>query len=185
MVRSALFVRTWPAHAGDARVTSVASSSVALWILAAVFGTIAVPFVLIARRVFALDRVIATWPRAPGEVTSSHVDVSTRTRRDEEGYDHRYQAYEPIVRYTYTVAGRTYPGTNIGRVAYTTDKSSAQAILDRYPPGRRVEVIHDPSDPATAYLETKRSTGAVILFVFGCFFFALSALMILLALLVG
>lgn len=156
----------------------------ALWILAAVFGTIGVPFVLIARRVFARDRVILGWPRAPGEVTSTRMESSSRTRREHDGRDISYTAYEPFVRYTYTVAGQTFDGHRIGRVAYSTDQGAAQAILDRYPVGRRVEVLYDPRDPTTAYLESKRSTGAVILFVMGCFFFFLSALMLLLAVLV-
>jgi hypothetical protein len=157
----------------------------ALWILAAVFGTIGVPFVLIARSVFARDRVISGWPRAPGEITGTRVEQSTRTRREDDGRDITYTVYEPFVRYTYEVAGRKLEGHNIERVAYTTDKGGAQAVLDRYPPGRRVEVLYDPQDPSTAYLESKRSTGAVILFVMGCFFFFLSALMIVLALTVG
>lgn len=154
----------------------------ALWIIAGAFSVAAAPFIAIAQRIFARDRVIARWPRAPGVITAATVEARSARRRDEDGYDHEYTAYQPIVRYTYTVDGREFVGDRIGRVAFTTDLSSARECCNRYPPQRHVEVLYDPNDPATAYLEIKRSIGAVILFVWGCVFLLVAAILALLAL---
>ena len=151
-------------------------------IVAAAIATVGMPFVLLARRTFALDRVIAQWPRAPGVITVSTVESGTSRQRDEAGYDIVRTVYRPIVHYTYAVAGQQLESHHIGRVDYWTGRVDAQEILDRYPVHKQVEVLYDPADPRTAYLETKRSTGAVILLVMGCFFFALAALFVLLAL---
>jgi hypothetical protein len=154
-----------------------------LWIIAACLVVVGTPFVLAARRTFERDRIIATWPRAPGVIT--HASVTTSTGRRYEA-DHRvveYTAYEPILRYTYSVAGQELHGKEIlPSGAFTTGRSEAEQYMARYPVEKQVEVLYDPNRPTTAYLEVKRSTGAVILLVMGSAFYLAAAILVLLAL---
>lgn len=118
----------------------------------------------LAMRAFAKDRAIARWPRAPGKVTMSRVDSRVASSRDADGYDRRYTLYDPIVQFTYSVDGRELQGNRLARVAIS---SSGVPDISRYPAGQEVLVFYDPNDPRTAYLEVRRSTGAVILSVLG------------------
>jgi len=127
----------------------------------------------LAMRTFAKDRAIARWPRAPGRVTVSRVDSHTSTSRDQDGYDRRYTLHDPVVHFTYTVGGQELHGDRLARVVVS---SSEVPDLSRYAVGQEVQVFYDPSDPRTAYLEVRRSTGAVILTVFGGIFVAVGLL---------
>jgi hypothetical protein len=52
----------------------------------------------------------------------------------------------------------------------TSDAAAVKQIIDRYPDGSAVQVFYDPKDPTIAYLETRRSGGAVFLLLFGGLF---------------
>jgi hypothetical protein len=58
------------------------------------------------------------------------------------------------VRYEYVVGGRTY---TCDRVSFgdhsSSDAARAQAIVKRYPKGRKVTAYYDPEDPSLAVLE--------------------------------
>lgn len=43
------------------------------WTLGAAFAAVGLPMVWLALRVFARDRAMRDWPRAPGVITSSRV----------------------------------------------------------------------------------------------------------------
>lgn len=152
-----------------------------LLLIAMALAALGTPFVLLARRTFARDRAIAAWPRAPGVITHARVETSTRRRREDDR-DIEYTAYEPVLTYTYTVAGRELDGDRIlPSGAFTTGKSEAQAYMDRYPVAKPVQVLYDPNEPTTAYLEVQRSTGAVILMAMGSVFFTAAAILVVLA----
>ena len=155
-----------------------------MWALGCVFALVGVPFVWIASRVFARDRTIAGWPRAPGVVAGSHVNATREKRRDKSGHCYDYTAYRPMVRYTYTVEGKVLEGESIARSldGFTMGQRAAQALIDKYPANREVSVLYDPSDPKAAHLEVRRSTGGVALFAFGCLWLALGTLLLVLSL---
>lgn len=153
----------------------------AMWILAAVFATVGLPMVWLAQRVFSRDRAAGAWPRAPGVITSSSLEAIKTKVRDRNGLYYDSTFYRPVVRYTYTVGGRTLEGTRAYRQDdEKTSEDAAQRSIDAYPAQKHVEVLYDPSDPSVAYLEVRRSTGAVILLAFGCLWLALSALFVVL-----
>lgn len=156
--------------------------SMALWVLGAAFAAVGLPMVWLALRVFAQDRAIRGWPRAPGVITSSSVSSRTERSRDEDGQFYDRTVHEAVVRYTYTVDGVTREGTRLSREGSSTSQAGARRHVDAYPPRKAVEVFHDPSDPATAYLEASTSTGAIVLAAFGGLWLALAALLVGLAL---
>ena len=157
----------------------------ALWILGAVFSAVGVPMVWIGLHFMGRDRAIGRWPCAPGVMISSIIETSRSSpSRDKHGYSYNYEVYTPVVRYTYRVAGQVLEGDRVAReVESTTSRAPVQACIDRYAPGKEVVVLYDPSDPKTAYLEVRRSLGAVILLAFGGFWIALGTLLVALKLL--
>jgi len=154
-----------------------------MWLLGMVFAVTGVPFLWIARRVFARDADMARWPRVPGRVIASAVSASQAQYRHEDGHDYAYTAYRPVVRYAYTVDGAALEGESIARSidGFTMDESAARRLADKYPLNREVMVLHDPQDAKKAHLEIMRSTGAVILLAFGCIWLALGTLLLVLA----
>ena len=157
----------------------------ALWILGAVFSAVGIPMVWIGLHFLGRDRAIARWPCAPGVMISSIIETSRSSpSRDKQGFSYDYEVYTPVVRYTYSVAGQVLEGDRVAReVVATTSRAPVQACVEKYSPGKEVAVLYNPSDPKTAYLETRRSLGAVIVLAFGGFWIALGVLLVALALL--
>jgi hypothetical protein len=156
----------------------------ALWILGAVFSATGIPMVWLGLHSLGRDRAIARWPSASGIVISSSIEMSRSRGRDKQGFSYAYESYTPAVRYTYTVAGQELAGDQIARVVESTpSRAPVQACVDKYPPGKEVMVLYDPSDPKTAYLETRRSLGAMIILAFGSFWIVLGTFVFALALL--
>ena len=136
-----------------------------------------VPMLWLATRAFARDRAIARWPRTAGTVVRSWLEKSSSRVTDKNTGLHSYSDY-------YTIAGEIFDGTSISLAhdGVRTSHDSAKRIVDRYPAGAKVEVLHDPADPKSAHLETSRSVGGIILFAFGLVLFVLGAGLVLLAL---
>lgn len=88
------------------------------------------------------------WPSVPGEVLSSQVRSSSRTRR-------------AVVRYAYDVGGDELVG---GRVRYLAPLAleRASTTAARYPEGATVNVYYDPELPAESVLEPGRRTAAFV-----------------------
>ncbi len=151
-----------------------------MWILGAVFAVVGLPFIWISRRAFARDRMIAGWPRTDGVVTSARLKSSRHRYRERTGLDTYRTLYTPSVSYTYSVNGQSLEGSGIARSidGMSTTERSAQAILDRYPVQQQVSVLYDPADSKVSFLEVRRSTGAVVLLVFGSFWIALGAVLV-------
>lgn len=151
-----------------------------------VFFAVGLLIFLWGRSFASRDRAIARWPRAPGVITGSTYSSQTGTSRDQHGYDVTSTTYAPDITFEYTVNGATFGGTRVTRANEpTSDASKIKALIDRYPRGARVEVLYDPSAPSTAYLEAGRSTGALILMIFGGFFLFVGALVASLVLVFG
>jgi hypothetical protein len=139
-----------------------------LWITGAAFIVLGLPMVWLALRTFGRDRAMRGWPTARGVIVRSELEASTQRYRDKEGWDHEYVKYTPRVLYAYTVGGRTFESEAISREGYGSNvRERMEAVVARYPPQREVTVLHHPADPATAYLEVSRSTGATILVWWG------------------
>lgn len=139
--------------------------------LALVFGGIGVWAVVQARRGQQKAHAAQGWPSAPGAIVEAR--VSRNSHEDSDGDTH--YSYSPRLKYTYTVQGQTYTGSQItfGFQKSYNSESSAAAVLQRYPVGGQVMVIYDPHNPAEAALERKAGgVGAGL--VIGIIFIALS-----------
>jgi hypothetical protein len=157
----------------------------AMSILGFVFLVVGAPFIWLARRAFARDRAMAQWPRTSGVVTSARLESSTHRSTDKNTGLHSYGTlYTPSVRYTYSVGDQTFEGTSIARSldGCAMPKDEANRIMEKYPPQAQVTVLYDAAAPKTAYLEIRRSIGAIILFAFGLMWIAVGTLLVTLSL---
>lgn len=62
--------------------------------------------------------------------------------------------YAPVVTYRYTYEGKTYENDNVrlGVIEAFETESGAQAVLDRYSPGKEVTVYVQPDVPSKSFL---------------------------------
>ena len=158
------------------------------YVIPLVFSTLGGGIALFGSTFLRKDRAIRRWPRAPGQIVSSEVS-SFEAQSPDPDRPNRLQYstyYRPAVRFTYTVGERTFESTQVARTVWSNiSRDPAQACVDRYPAGARAEVLYDPADPGTAYLETRTSGGAVFLLIFGGFFLFVGVLLTVIFLLAG
>lgn len=94
-----------------------------------------------------LDRAerSAKWPAAEGVVISSEI----RSQLDKGK-----RKYWAAVSYEYDVEGNKRSGSTISFGDYrSTSRHEFEAIVARYPVGKKVAVFHDPAAPETSVLE--------------------------------
>ena len=95
------------------------------------------------------------WPAVPGRILSSKVQSGHSSSK---GSIHQSRAegrtdYIVKVRYTYEVDGHAFEGSRLrfGNRMYDS-RSRAQKERERYPPGKKIEVFHDPESPQSSVL---------------------------------
>ena len=107
-------------------------------------------------RVRAKNRQSSRWPTAVGTITES--ELSSRISIDD---GRRTTMYGASIRYTYTVAGKTYETDQVqlGGSSESNRPQSYQGIVDRYAVGKQVTVFYDPQDAGNATLEPGATGG--------------------------
>ena len=98
-------------------------------------------------------RASESWPVTTGKVVSSQVRIEESSDRD--GGTTTW--YNPIVAYTYTVAGTERRGS---RLRFGNPRSSsrkkAEAAIAPYPAGATITVRYNPGNPEECVLETRK-----------------------------
>jgi Protein of unknown function (DUF3592) len=100
------------------------------------------------------------WPVARGRIEERSVGPSTTTGASRPG---RY--FEPRVRYSYSVEGKTYAGHRISPATAAYDEGHARRVVDKLPDD--VDVRYNPRDPADAYLRPTSLALALIVMLVG------------------
>lgn len=117
-----------------------------------------------ALAVFAMARKSSDWPVASGEVLSSKVISSGKSGK-------------PEVKYTYTVNGRKYNGSQIfiglGPMGGGIGISSPHEYVYKYPKGKQIKVYYDPKDPKQSVLEPGVNRVITLILLTGIFFLIL------------
>ena len=111
------------------------------------------------------------WPSTRGTITTSRLDEGPRDRWF-------IKQYRAVISYAFHAAGKEWAGDRITVSSDARDlnyRRSAQARVDRYSIGAKVDVYFDPSDPSKSVL--KRGVPPRVLFVLllGPCFLALGA----------
>lgn len=123
---------------------------------------------VIAYRAIAEAKVSLEWPKVPGKIVRSGVDVSVnRDRsRDRNRRHQETRSYSAAIEYEFEVDGKVHHGT---RIAVISDqfgsKNWAEATAKRFPIGSEVSVSFNPSSPEQCILEPGRWGGAGFLLI--------------------
>lgn len=150
-------------------ITLLANGLLAGAAASVVFALLGLALAGVGFKVLRTDRAVGRWPRAPGTVVSSTYGSHESTTRV-DGWDRSTTMFKPIITYRYTVAGAAYTGKRFNRADLSMGPDKVKRIIDRYPAGAKIEVMHDPNDPSLAYLETSTSGGAIFFLAMGSFF---------------
>lgn len=123
--------------------------------------------VLIASGIFVMGfgvnpilqtRDSASWSSTRGQIINSQL-VTPRDTTAGLGF-------KATVEYQYDVEGRQFTGDRISfSDAYSSNEEYHQEIVDKYFPGKRVEVFYNPSNPLESVLE-KRFARQSFLWIF-------------------
>jgi hypothetical protein len=102
------------------------------------------------------------WSKVNGVIISTQLNEQTSS--DNDGFTRT--TYEPVVDYVYQVNGQTYHGNKISAGwSMSYDYNSAQKKISPYKTDAPVVVYYNPANPAEAVLETKSSSGNIMLII--------------------
>jgi len=131
---------------------------------------------LIAYRGIEEARQSLQWPKAPGKIVRSGVDVSVHRerRRDLDRRKKETRSYSAAIEYAFSVNGQTIAGSRITVITEQFgSKNWAEATSQKFPVGADVTVSYNPAKPEECVLEPGRWGGAGFLLilagVFGLF----------------
>ncbi|HNB52339.1 MAG TPA: DUF3592 domain-containing protein [Anaerolineales bacterium] len=125
--------------------------------------------ILAARAWQGQRKVIAArkWPRTTGRVVFSAVE-ETMLRQRISTSTSRYRwvkRFVPQIVYEFQVGGKIIKGTRVyfGEVLFSSDTTSSQRVVERYPVGSPVTVYYAPDHPEDAVLELRLGWGTRLL----------------------
>ena len=113
------------------------------------------------------------WPSVRGTVVGSRVE-----KRSDTTDRKTTTTYEPVIEYTYRVAGQDYRSKQFKLgMTFSSSRSYADGVIAKYRIGDDIEVHYDPDNPSQAALENPTGATwmilAVAVFLFGVTIYAL------------
>jgi hypothetical protein len=105
------------------------------------------------------------WP-----VTDGVIETAVMKYQANSHSGHHGGTYGVKITYHYQVAGTGLEGTQVAFGELESSAAHAQAILDRYPPGQKVQVHYDAANPQRAVLEPGIHGGTWLYFTLGAMF---------------
>jgi hypothetical protein len=111
----------------------------------------------------------ARWPTVKGKITHSGLVTEISTDTDDDGHTRSRETYRADIRFAYRVGGRDFNSNhwNWGWTALHSQRSTAEAIVARYPSGSDVTVYYDAAEPGTAVLDPANKAGVAAPLVVG------------------
>lgn len=108
-------------------------------------------------KVFFDARANRSWPSTTGQVVESRLEIDRPNRRRTSGQrSGRRRSYDAVVRYSYTVGGRSYTSDRFSAATdffSSSNQNRTRDFLNRYPVGANVTVFYNPRQPGSAVLE--------------------------------
>jgi hypothetical protein len=110
-------------------------------LLSAWFVVVGVSFIVVMLRAQRGARSESSWRQVPGVILTSNAESA-------------YEGYLPHIRFDYTFEGSKYVGGQFKSAILTYNwRGPSERVVGRYPPGTRVTVYVNPSNPKDAVLE--------------------------------
>ncbi len=102
-----------------------------------------------------------SWPQVSGKILSSQVVTS-------KGSDNQTM-YQPEIRFTYEVSGKSYESNqiNVSPPVSSGSSGSSYEMVDQFPRGKEVPVYYNPDKPSFAILMTGVPTVARVCYWIG------------------
>lgn len=119
---------------------------------------------------FQANNEVKRWILVEAHITQSYLDETYETTGSIRGMTISHEwVYRPVVNYTYNFEGKEYAGSKIKLLDLRGEnKNKYQAIVDKYPLGKKVTVFVNPQQPSDACLErTVDYEGTIALAIFG------------------
>lgn len=92
----------------------------------------------------AIDSI--NWPHTQGVIIESHV-------WEHEDDDSSVKSYDPIIKYSYTVNGKTYTNDVVNYDYVNRGKEWAENVIADYPKNQQIPVFYKPDKPEFSVLE--------------------------------
>ena len=119
-------------------------------------------------------------PYREATTNTETVDATVVSSEVTKGFNSESQVqYRPYVVFRYTYEGTEYTSDTVfpGPVSLVSDRSEAQAIVERYPAGQEVTAYVNRNDPQTAFLIDRSAplwfwagpVIAVLVTLYGCY----------------
>ena len=123
---------------------------------------------LVGRRQAA---IAAKWPTTKGLIVSSQVE-SFISQPSSDGISTKTTLYQPVIEYSYRVAGLEYHSNQIqmGVITASGNPELAQKCVALYPVDKEVRVQYDPQNPGNAVLESGFGKGWGLLLIAAALF---------------
>lgn len=135
------------------------------WLIVVPAVIVATPAAIMAHNVLEVRR----WCRAPGVVLSTGLARMRHTRSSA-------RSFRPVIRYRYTVNGTDHhSAVLIHGMTCGGNEGWARRIIDAYPPGAPVTVLHHPTQPERACLKATFGFFGWVLVVLAALLFLLAA----------
>jgi hypothetical protein len=116
------------------------------------FGIVGVILYMLVSHVMAVADAHSRFQTTQGTVVTSTVHVERKASKHGRSRSTVYY-YRPDITFRYSVDSKEYVSSRYGLSEFSTsDRPVAQAAVDRFPPGKGVEVYFDPDDPKEGVL---------------------------------
>ena len=124
----------------------------------------------------------SSWPQATALITEANywTTTSQSSWHQGRGVSGSSITYHGDYRYTFSVGGRTYQGSNfdVAGHMHTGIKRRGERIQSIFTKGAVVPVFHDPADPARCILKTGIAEDTQVAIVFSAFFAGVGAIVL-------
>lgn len=133
--------------------TTAAGSALSLTLLACL--PLLGAFLYFLRR-FGTAWAMRRWPRTQGRV------ITAEMRRGKKKSSDGSLLYDPVLRYSYAVGGRTFESTRFTHRAVSNAANLATQFITRQPKDAEVAVYYHPQNPAEAVVQPMPWRGAAV-----------------------
>jgi hypothetical protein len=118
------------------------------------------------------------WPTVTGTITRSEVATEIDVSRDDKGHETTEELFRASLQFAYRVGEREFHSShwNWGWTSLHSDRSRAEAVIAKYPIGKKLAVYYNPAQPETAVLEPGDKSGVAAPLWAGIVFIAAGAI---------
>src|SRR5262245_40084815 len=140
-------------------------------IVTILFGGFGIVLLVVGIKNYRQQRRFLISPRSiEVTITASEVKKIVSHDNNPDGRDTSTNSYRPVIRFTYTIDGKSHESDLLRPCEIVHDfasSSSAQDVIAPYPVGKKVMAWYQPTDPDKAFLLAEGSAAPFIFMIVG------------------